>query len=555
MTAGYFRFIGVRLDYDLLLYDCKKLIIRSSMAGELNVLASLLYRLAQASRHTRDLTFNSLRDGLIEVVCCFPVYRTYTCSDKIAERDVQFIEWALAKAQSRQHLDDANVFGFIKSVLLLENQGDEARKRGYLDFVRKFQQYTGPVMAKGLEDTFFYRYNRLLSLNEVGGNPRNFGVSVAAFHQNNQSRLRYWPHSMVNTSTHDSKRSEDVRARINVLTESATEWQKRLKLWSMQNRSHRTRLDDGPAPSRNDEYAYYQNLLGAWPFLPMDEQFRAGFIERMKNAVLKTSRESKTHTSWTNPDLDYERALVRFVEGSLGQSNNPFLNDFLLFQEDIAWFGMLNSLSQVFLKLVSPGIPDIYQGNESWRLCLVDPDNRRPVDFHQRQAMLLPLLERIHAEQADRQTLQQELLATLADGRAKMYVIARTLQLRNSHQDVFTKGSYLPLEVTGSKRQHICAFARKKNDRVIVAVAPRLYLTLLEGKRGLPLGETVWRDTEVRLPADFGRVRLRNIFSDEPEHLVESVNGQPALEVGRLLRYWPVALLSGVALPGHHAGG
>jgi (1->4)-alpha-D-glucan 1-alpha-D-glucosylmutase len=547
MTAIYHRFIGGKREYDQLLYDSKKLIIRSLMAGELNVLASLLYRLAQTDRRTRDLTFNSLRDGLIEVVCFFPVYRTYTSQDKIADRDAQFIKWALARAQIRQHLDNASVFGFIRSVLLLETEENAARKSNSLDFVMKFQQYTGPVMAKGLEDTFFYRYNRLLSLNEVGGSPKNFGVSLAAFHQTNQNRRHHWPHSMLNTSTHDSKRSEDVRARINVLTEMTTEWQNRLKRWSMQNRSHKTTLEASPAPSKNDEYAFYQNLLGAWPLAPLNEETRGIFIERMKNMFLKTSREAKVHTSWTNPNILYENALMRFVEESLGTSNKPFHTDFLAFHGDVAWFGMLNSLSQVLLKLVAPGIPDIYQGNETWRFCLVDPDNRRPVDFARRESMLFALLERIHTENPRLETLHQELLANLSDGRAKMYVIAQTLRLRYDQHDLFTDGSYLPLDVTGSKGDHVCAFARKKNDRLLVAVAPRLYVTLMQGKKDLPLADSVWHDTTVQLPEDFTGVPLHNIFSGEPESPVETDNRPPSIKVGRLLQSWPVALLQGAA--------
>jgi (1->4)-alpha-D-glucan 1-alpha-D-glucosylmutase len=546
MTSIYYRFIGEKLDYEQLLYDSKRLIIRSSMAGELNVLASLLYRLAQANRRTRDLTFNSLRDGLIEVVCFFPVYRTYTSSNRIDERDVQFIEWALAKAQFNQQQKDSNIFGFIKSILLLEIEGDDSRKKDCLNFVMKFQQYTGPVMAKGLEDTFFYRYNRLLSLNEVGGNPHCFGISVAAFHQNNQTRLRHWPHNMLNTSTHDSKRSEDVRARINVLSEAAPEWQQRVKLWSMQNRSHKIKIAENPAPSKNDEYGFYQNLLGAWPVVPLDEQARVEMIDRMKNTLLKTSREAKMLTSWTNPNFEYEEALMKFVEGSLGESNSPFLNDFLSFQEDIAWFGMLNSLSQIFLKLVSPGIPDIYQGNERFNFCLVDPDNRRSVDYQTRESILVPLLEKVHmdAENHELNTFQQDLLANLPDGRAKMYIIAKILRLRNSWQEVFSKGSYLPLEVTGDKRDHICAFAREKNSQMIIAVAPRLFLTLMQGKKDLPLGDTVWHNTEIRLPENKENIQLQNIFS---EHIFESGTEPVSLPVGRLLQSWPIALLKSVA--------
>ncbi len=547
MTLSYQRFIGTRIDYDRLLYDSKKLIIRSSMAGELNVLAGLLYRLARSNRRTRDLTFNSLRDGLIEVVCFFPVYRTYTSSGEIAERDAQFIEWALAKAISRQHLEDTNVFGFIKSVLLLEIQENDSQKRKYLNFVQKFQQYTGPVMAKGLEDTFFYRYNRLLSLNEVGGNPKCFGISVGAFHQTNQTRVRYWPHCMLNTSTHDSKRSEDVRARINVITETANEWHQSIKLWSLQNRSHKAKIDNNPAPSKNDEYAFYQNLVGAWPLEPLDDQGRTEFIERMKNMALKTSRESKMLTSWTNPNIDYEQALVRFVEASLDASNSPFLNDFLSFQQNVAWFGMLNSLSQVFLKLVSPGIPDIYQGNESWRFCLVDPDSRRPVDYKKRQSMIVSLLDQVDTEKVDLKTLQLDLLANLADGRAKMYIVVQTLRLRNSLNDLFSDGSYLPLEVTGSKDKHICAFAREKNNRVAIIVAPRLYLTLMQGKKELPFAGTVWQDTEIRLPEQLAGIKLRNIFSDASWYITVPEEGPLLLRVELLLQSWPVALLHGDA--------
>ncbi len=545
ITLGYHRFIGRKTDYDQLMYTCKKLIIRFSMAGELNVLTSLLYRLARANRRTRDFTFNSLRDGLIEVICFFPVYRTYTGRDKIAAQDVQFIEWALAKAEARYNLGDANVFGFIKSVLLLETEVDDPEKEKYLNFVRKFQQYTGPVMAKGVEDTLFYRYNRLLSLNEVGGNPKCFGISVAAFHQANQSRLHHWPNSMLNTSTHDSKRSEDVRARINVLTEMADEWQRRIRLWSLQNRSYKTRIEAKLAPSRNDEYGFYQNLLGAWPVAPLDEQTRGSFIERMQDNLLKTSRESKVITSWTNPNAAYEKALMRFVEGSLRPENRPFGQDFDTFAEDVSWFGMLNSLSQVFLKLVSPGIPDIYQGNETWRFCLVDPDNRRPVDFARRQAMLSALLGEIDSVDNRQKKLQQNMLANLSDGRAKMYVIYKTLQLRRRLQDVFTSGSYLPSQVTGKKSEHICAFIREKGRHLIVAVAPRLYLSLMDGRRDLPLGDTVWHDTQIILPENCAGVQLRNIFADNQEHRAEAGKASRSLDVGRLLQSWPIALLQG----------
>ena len=552
LTTIYNRFVGRRVDYEQLLYDCKKMIIRFSMAGELNVLTSLLYQLARANRRTRDLTFNSLRDALIEVVCFFPVYRSYTCSGSISPQDSQFIEWALARAKVRYHLDDENVFGFIRSVLLLQTDEQETDKEKYLNFVRKLQQYTGPVMAKGLEDTFFYRYNRLLSLNDVGGNPQNFGTSVAAFHQTNQSRCHHWPHTMLATSTHDSKRSEDVRARVNVLSETADVWQQRIRLWTTQNRAHKGRLDTTPVPSKNDEYGFYQNLLGAWPIGSLNEQIRDSFIARMQENMLKTSRESKVHTSWTNQNAAYENGLHQFVAAILQPGNEPFLSDFSAFAEEISWFGLLNSLSQVFLKLVSPGIPDIYQGNELWRFCLVDPDNRRPVDFGRRQAMLVSLQEAMAASCGQVNELHQHMLDHLADGRAKMYTIVQTLQLRKKLADVFTNGSYLPLQVSGAQSDHICAFAREKGGQLLVAVAPRLFVALtkspVEAKRQLPLGSLVWGDTRVHLRQEWAGMQLENIFDGAAASIGEGRQGDevlPSLAIGQLLHSWPVALLHG----------
>jgi (1->4)-alpha-D-glucan 1-alpha-D-glucosylmutase len=370
-------------------------------------------------------------------------------------------------------------------------------------------------------------------------------MTVAAFHQTNHDRFRLWPQSMLNTSTHDSKRSEDVRARLNVLSEMAPEWQQRVNRWSKQNRSLKVQLGQIVAPTKNDEYAFYQNLLGAWPIPPVTEEDRLNFIQRMKTMMLKTSREAKVHTSWINPNAPYEEALSGFVDKCLNETQKPFLNDFLAFQQNLAWFGMLNSLSQLFLKLVAPGIPDIYQGNEIWRFCLADPDNRRPVDFHKRQDFLLPMLEQIDAENSDRLALQQELLANLHDGRAKMYTIAQTLRLRNSWPDVFSGGAYQPIEITGSKSDHLCAFSRTQNKRAVLALAPRLYLTMMRGETALPLGDSVWHDTAIKLPADLDGFQFRNVFSPEPVPGGESDKNQPALRAGGLLQFWPVALLKG----------
>jgi (1->4)-alpha-D-glucan 1-alpha-D-glucosylmutase len=541
MTAIYHRVIGRRMQFNEILYASKKLIIRSAMAGELNVLTSLLYRLAQSTRRTRDFTLNRLRDALTEIVASFPVYRTYIAPGKPMKRDINFINWAVGKAKKRQRLQDITVFDFIRSVLLSDKSEKDSSRRNHLEFVMKLQQYTAPVMAKGMEDTSFYIYNRLLSLNEVGGNPKRFGTSVAAFHRTNQDRMRHWPHAMLNTSTHDSKRNEDVRARINVLTEVATEWQDHVVRWSKLNRPLKSRLQDRLAPTRNDEYAFYQNLLGVWPLQISTNGERREFTRRMTDYMLKAVRESKEQTSWIQPDKAYEQALVRFVEETLAANNNAFLDDFLSFQEIISWFGMLNSLSQVLLKSVVPGIPDIYQGNEIWRFCLVDPDNRRAVDFDKRRAILNGLLAKMETSPDERSLFLQQLLDTMEDGRAKMYTTAQALRCRNLWSDVFEQGDYLPLEVRGENGMHLCTFARKAGARLVVAAAPRLYCKLLQGRKILPLGKPVWSDTAIQLPAEWAGVEFQNVFS--AEHVRATTDERPLLSASQVLARWPVGLL------------
>jgi (1->4)-alpha-D-glucan 1-alpha-D-glucosylmutase len=543
MTTTYHRFIGRKIDFDDLSYKCKKLIIHYSMAGELNVLASELYRLARADRHTRDFTLNRLMEALTEIVASFPVYRTYIARDRIQKSDIQFIEWAVAAAKNRGLADDVSVFDFIKDVLLLREREGEFPKMNYSDFVHKFQQYTGPVMAKGLEDTTFYIYNRLVSLNEVGGEPKRFGTSVTAFHRTNLDRMRYWPYAMLNTSTHDSKRSEDVRARINVLSEMPYEWRKRTSLWGKLNRPAKSQINGIAAPNKNDEYGFYQNLLGAWPIgAPEDEHTQQNFMQRMREYMVKASREAKVHTSWMTPNDAYEQALIRFVEKTLKDTNTPFLRDFLSLQGDISRFGMLNSLSQVLLKLTVPGVPDIYQGNELWQFCLVDPDNRRPVDFNKRQSLLQNLLDRCRETSGDRIPLLQEMLAQLPDGRAKIYVIAESLAFRRSNHDLFAKGAYLPLEAVGSKAAHICAFARKFADQLAIIVAPRCFFKLLQGKMELPPGKTVWGNTEIKLPAEIDGSQFENVFTQET---IRTEQEKGTLQVSDILGSWPIALFGG----------
>lgn len=543
-TRIYHRFIGHSMDFELLLYNCKKLIIKTAMAGELNVLAGELHRLGQMNRFTRDYTLNHLRETLIEIISCFPVYRTYITGDRISQDDRNYVEWAVSKAKSRQQAEDPAIYDFMRATLLLEieaGKGDVLRKTAK-KFVMKLQQYTGPVMAKGLEDTCFYIYNRLLSLNEVGGDPRRFGISVAAFHHANRERNSYWPHAMLNTSTHDSKRSEDLRARINVLSEMPREWQKALTRWSRCNRGFRTKVGHGSAPSKNDEYALYQNLVGVWPFGRMDQEARVSLTGRIEQYMLKVIREAKVHTSWINQNRAYEEAMSQFVRRILDEKS-VFLEDFVPFQKKIAWFGMLNSLAQLLLKLTSPGIPDTYQGTETWHFRLVDPDNRRPVAFHLRQAMLAELQKFMSVAPAALAERAGQLLRTMSDGRVKMYVLWKTLAYRRLHRELFERGAYLPLTVKGRKKEYLCAFMRIQAERPVIVVVPRLAARLLgNDETRLPLGPEVWSNTVIVLPDNLPPQSYTNILTGE-----EILPGGPdnnRLAAAELLRSFPVCLLA-----------
>ena len=542
-TRIYHRFIGHSMDFELLLYNCKKLIIKTAMAGELNVLADELHRLGQMNRFTRDYTLNHLRETLIEIISCFPVYRTYITGDRISQDDRNYVEWAVSKAKSRQQAEDPAIYDFMQATLLLEI---EAGKGNVLQntakkFVMKLQQYTGPVMAKGLEDTCFYIYNRLLSLNEVGGDPRRFGVSVAAFHHANRERNSYWPHAMLNTSTHDSKRSEDLRARINVLSEMPGEWQKALARWSHCNRGFRTKVGHGPAPSKNDEYALYQNLVGVWPFERMDRENRVSLAGRIEQYMLKVIREAKVHTSWINQNRAYEEAMSQFVRRILDEKN-AFLEDFVPFQKKIAWFGMLNSLAQLLLKLTSPGIPDTYQGTETWHFRLVDPDNRRPVDFHQRKEMLAELQRFMSVAPAALAERAGQLLQTMTDGRVKMYVLWKTLAFRRLHSELFERGSYLPLTVKGRKKDHLCAFMRILAEHPVIVVVPRLSARLLGNDESrLPLGPEAWSNTAIVLPGNLPPQSYTNVLTGE--EILPSGPDNNRLAAAELLRSFPVCLL------------
>ncbi len=528
------------------LYGAKRLIIEAHMASELSVLASMLRQIAEKDHHTRDFTLSALRQALTEVVACFPVYRTYVMPAMVGVADRLTVEGAVAEAKRRNPVVDPALFGFVSEVLLLAREDDRANiKRKVARFAMKFQQYTAPVMAKAQEDTFFYRHCPLLSLNEVGGDPRRFSVSRTTFHRANKVRQQNWPHAMLTTSTHDCKRSEDVRARINVLSEIPELWQQRVRHWQRLNSRYRRPFGGGKAPSRNDEYFLYQTLVGSWPLPTPTEQELGCYRQRLSVYMKKVVREAKVHTSWLSPVKAYEVAVADFVEALL-QPGQAFWADFDDFVRKMSRFGLLNSLSQVLLKLTSPGVPDIYQGNELWNFSLTDPDNRRHVDFSQPRQMLADQLR----EKPQAGAALALMLENLEDGRAKLLVTSQTLRLRRRHPDLFAVGTYEVVPLVGNNQRHLCVIARRWGGERLVAIAPRFFAALLDGQDWqLSAPETVWGATRIFLPASSEAPRsYRNIFSGEL-HTVTRKDNQDGLMVSSLLRTFPVALLHSPAKP------
>jgi (1->4)-alpha-D-glucan 1-alpha-D-glucosylmutase len=544
----YRNFGDEETDFDNLAYHCRKLIIRVALISELNMLANQLSRIALAKRRTCDFTLNTLRDALMEVVANFPVYRTYISSAGVSDHDTHSIGQAIVSAKRRSPAGDTSIFDFIHEVLLtrIAEDQDAAYRKAVLGFVMKFQQFTSPVMAKGLEDTAFYRYNRLVSLNDVGGDLHRFGVTTSQFHTANKERFRDWPHTMLATSTHDSKRSEDVRARINVLSEMPSLWRLRVRDWRRINRNLRSVVNEKPAPTANDEYLLYQTLVGAWPAEPLNnENDWKIFTNRIEAYMLKAIREAKQNTSWINQNAEYEGAVSSFVRNLLKDgSDNPFLNEFLPFERRVARIGVWNSLSQTLLKLTCPGVPDTYQGNDLFDFSLVDPDNRRPVDYGRRREFL-ETLQGLPDEKTGTNSLGQ-LLATPEDGRLKLFVTWRALCLRKRYLQVFRDGEYVPLVAEGVNAKHVVAFMRKFEDLSVLVVAPRLVANLVGDSRLPPIGESIWKDTYLVLPSNAASPTYRNAFTGELQEtkplIAQKTRAQLGLEVSGALASFPVGL-------------
>lgn len=533
----YIDFTGLRTPYEELVIDKKRLIADKNLAGDVENLARLLKQVAGQSRYGRDFTLNGLKRAILEILVLFPIYRTYIDDQGISQGDRAYVQEVIRKAKAQIPLL-VNELNFIEKILLLE-YGDhltEAEKQQWRYFVMRLQQFSGPLMAKGIEDTLFYVYNRLLSLNEVGGTPSQFGVTAAEFHQFNQQQQAQWPHSLNATATHDTKRSEDMRARLNVLSEIPAEWGMQVQTWRELNQDQKVFVNGQLIPDENDEYFLYQTLVGAFPFGAIAHSADyATFIKRIQDYVVKAVREAKIRTAWLYPDSDYEEGFVQFVEEILQPSpQNLFLQQFHPFQQRIAFYGQFNSLAQVLLKLTAPGVPDFYQGTELWDLSLVDPDNRRPVDFEQRSRLLRYIKQQTRT---DMDALLKDLSAYWQDGRIKLFLTAQALTARRQYIEVFQKGDYVPLEASGSQADHIIAFGRRYDQTIAIAIVPRFLSKLVEPET-FPLGDAVWGDTHLPIPAAW------------PHQWVDAITQQPvggtgAIAIGHALQQFPVALLIG----------
>ncbi len=543
------RFVGRKEFFFDVVYESKKLIIMTSMASELNMLARELNRISEANRRYRDFTLANLQEVLRELVACFPVYRTYFTPRGWDEFDQKTIDTALARALRRNPAMEASAFQFIRQMLLPERipGSPEEEYKTRAQFAMKFQQYTGPVQAKGLEDTAFYRYGPLISLNEVGGDPARFARSPDEFHQANIQRRESWPLTMLATATHDTKRGEDARARLNALSEVPDEWRTILFRCARTNAGMRTLVDGKPAPERSDEYLYYQTLLSAWP-ADCGKEPSAGFVERILQFMQKAIKEKKVYTSWINPSVEYDGAMAGFVRHTLtGSGSKRFLRLFLPFQRRIAFPGMINSLAQLVLKMVAPGIPDFFQGSELWDLNLVDPDNRRPVDYRRRQ-YLLEQMESFRCPCSPDATAAfvKEMLTDWSDGRIKLYLTSAGLHLRRRYPALFLEGNYLPLSADGENKEHIVGLARNLGTQSVIALVPRFVARLLGGSQSCPIGPEVWKDTTISLPAELAGHIYRNVFTNA-RVTPTSQSDRIQVPVAEALGACPVAILWGEA--------
>jgi (1->4)-alpha-D-glucan 1-alpha-D-glucosylmutase len=525
ISTAYSTFAGERATFAQIVRDSKLSVMRNEMASELEMLARDAANVARQNPLTADFTHNVLRRAIRETVACFPVYRTYVDFEgSPAEEDRRYLTWGIKQARANETEIDPSVFDFVEKLLsgdLVAGGESGFSRHAVLRCAMKVQQYSGPVTAKGLEDTAFYRYNRFIALNEVGGSPERFGVSVATFHKANAERAKFWPNSMLTTSTHDTKRGEDTRARLAVLSEIPEEWASQVGAWSRILRARSGDIEATAPPDRNEEYLFFQMLVGSWPMElccgleGLDAALLKSYGDRLKGAICKSLREAKIHSGWVMPKADYEDAVLAFVDRVLETGSDAFFATFLPFVERVARLGVDNSLVQTVLKLTSPGVPDLYQGSEFWDLSMVDPDNRRPVDYEIRLGIL-------EGEPVARQLIDWRNPA------AKLKVIQQILALRTTYSQLFSRGTYEPLTVTGSRADRVCAFARHHEDQYMIVLAA-LFPTRREH-------DPKWDDTAVAI--DLDGQRLRGVLSNHEVTIADR-----NIKAQSLLHDSPVAIL------------
>jgi len=539
----YAHFTGSHQKFVDVLYEKKKLVMSTLLAVEMRSLGRQLAELATQDRYARELPRLQLIEALTEVTACLSIYRTYVRSMELSETAMNFIHEALDKARQRAPQISSASFDFVQEVLLLQNLPHvlAGQREARLAFVMRWQQFTGPIVAKGMEDTALYVYHPLLSLNEVGGTPEPDDVCTReGFFSFLKTRGYRWPHSMNATTTHDTKRSEGVRARINVLSEIPEGWQSKLELWARVNRQYKTEVGGRPAPDSNEEYFFYQTLLGAWP---LEHEACETLVERLQAHLVKATREAMVHTRWTRPNEEHEQALKNFVAKILSAENEEFLRDFRPFQKKLAYYGMINSLAQVLMKIGTPGVADFYQGSELWDFRLVDPDNRGIVDF----AARMDLLERIRQTQSiDATETVRDLVEHWFDGRLKLFLIQQALCWRREHAELFHDGEFLPLETRGPHAENVVAFLRRHHKECALIAVPRWISQisggLARGQRDSLWNALAWKDTEVILPSATP-LRWESILSKTSIEAEAGSTGSLAVKADLLFADLPIAFL------------
>ncbi len=529
MSRIYTQFIRKASSFDDMVVDKKRLIINTRMAGELERLSLLVEEIAKRDRYGADITLNGVKTALEEILVHFPIYRTYVNGNKISNTEREYVNQIVGELKYNNPRLEYEI-SYIGKLLTMQHKSlSKELYEKSLNFIMKFQQLTGPLMAKGYEDTALYVYNRFISLNEVGGDPSEFGLPLYEFHKRIRKRGIKWRYSLNATATHDTKRGEDVRARINVLSEIPDEWNQRVKKWYNMNLKYKRDNNGRFFPDKNDEYFLYQTLIGTLPFEGKPDEV---YKKRIKDYAIKVVREAKVYTAWVKPDEVYENSFLNFIDNILTESDsNLFLNDILELHRYTSFFGMFNSLSQTIIKMTAPGVPDFYQGSELWDFSLVDPDNRRPVDYSHRIQLLMKIKEN-ESEGID--NLFGYLYANMYSGAIKLFVINKILKAGREKRELFEAGRYSKLKTSGIHKNNLISFARRFGDEALIIIVPR-FLTGITEPGKLPLGKAIWKDTGIKFP--FFPNNVRNLISHEIIHPANEI------EAGRVMDKFPAAVL------------